>query len=256
MTLLGLSYGTRGRKLRKSLGNVMCDLHIRRFWAARKSLCDFKYNLLVGGTVCVQPLDKERFVRYYCKPPRRNYYDTLGITPKATHAQVKNAYYDLSKRYHPDQYKGNDGSLKFREITEAYEVLGNFQKRRMYDKGVYNIDTAATPQEAEEYSSKFYESRKNRGVSLVEELALDPQRRWMSLRGLSVMENSLLFCHDILPVASVQKFCQYCTGSPFTPCSSEFPHHSRSGILWTPPFLMWGESERHSGNGIGQGLPP
>lgn len=141
----------------------MCDLHIRRFWAARKSLCDFKYNLLVGGTVCVQPLDKERFVRYYCKPPRRNYYDTLGITPKATHAQVKNAYYDLSKRYHPDQYKGNDGSLKFREITEAYEVLGNFQKRRMYDKGVYNIDTAATPQEAEEYSSKFYESRKNRG---------------------------------------------------------------------------------------------
>ncbi|XP_064101397.1 dnaJ homolog subfamily C member 30, mitochondrial-like [Macrobrachium nipponense] len=163
MTLLCLSYGTRGRKLKKSLGNVVWDMHIRRIWAVRKSLCDSKYSLLVGGTVCVQPLDKERFVRYYSKPPKTNYYDTLGITPKATHAQVKNAYYDLSKRYHPDQYKGNDGSLKFREITEAYEVLGNFQKRRMYDKGVFSIDTAATPEEAEEYSSKFYESRKNRG---------------------------------------------------------------------------------------------
>lgn len=77
--------------------------------------------------------------------------------------QVKDAYYSLSKMYHPDQYKGQeDASVIFREITEAYEVLGNFQKRRMYDKGLLNTSTAASATEADEYSKKFYEARKRR----------------------------------------------------------------------------------------------
>ena len=77
--------------------------------------------------------------------------------------QIKIAYYDLSKRYHPDQYKGEeDAACIFREITEAYEVLGNLQKRRMYDKGVHNFEAAVSPAEAEEYAAKFYESRGKR----------------------------------------------------------------------------------------------
>lgn len=71
----------------------------------------------------------------------------------------------MSKAYHPDQLKvadGSDPSLKFREITEAYEVLGNYHKRKMYDKGLLKFNVASTPAEAEEYSSKFYESRMKR----------------------------------------------------------------------------------------------
>ncbi|XP_068210328.1 dnaJ homolog subfamily C member 30, mitochondrial-like [Palaemon carinicauda] len=146
MTLLGLSCGSKGKKLKKSFGELM---YFRSMWTYRRN----KYNLLVGDPVCV---------RHFSNAPKKNYYDTLGITPKATHAQVKIAYYDLSKKYHPDQNKGKDAAVKFIEIAEAYEVLGNFQKRRMYDKGVFNLGTAATPKEAEEYSSKFYDSRKNR----------------------------------------------------------------------------------------------
>ncbi|XP_037782307.1 dnaJ homolog subfamily C member 30, mitochondrial-like isoform X2 [Penaeus monodon] len=97
-------------------------------------------------------------------PKERSYYDILQITPKATQSQVKKAYYKLSKTYHPDQYRGTeDAALKFREITEAYEILGNLKKRRMYDKGLLNMNIAASPAEAEEYSSKFYESRSKRG---------------------------------------------------------------------------------------------
>lgn len=71
----------------------------------------------------------------------------------------------MSKAYHPDQQKvtdGSDPSLKFREITEAYEVLGNYHKRKMYDKGLLKFNVAATPAEAEDYASKFYESRQKR----------------------------------------------------------------------------------------------
>lgn len=60
--------------------------------------------------------------------------------------------------YHPDHYKGEDGALKFREVTEAYEVLGNIKKRRLYDRGLYNFGMAASPKEAEDYASQLRKS--------------------------------------------------------------------------------------------------
>jgi preprotein translocase subunit Sec63 len=58
---------------------------------------------------------------------RTKFYDCLEITPAATQNDIKSAYYKLSKIYHPDKNKGSpDAANKFREITEAYEVFGNF----------------------------------------------------------------------------------------------------------------------------------
>uniref|UniRef100_A0A1B6LVV7 J domain-containing protein n=1 Tax=Graphocephala atropunctata TaxID=36148 RepID=A0A1B6LVV7_9HEMI len=69
---------------------------------------------------------------------RKNHYDCLGITPKATQGDVKSAYYKLSKQYHPDLNTGNtDAADKFRDITEAYEVLGNLKTRKLYDRGLF-----------------------------------------------------------------------------------------------------------------------
>lgn len=66
----------------------------------------------------------------------KSHYDSLGITPAATQAQVKTAYYKLSKIHHPDRNAGSEeASQKFREVSAAYEVLGNVKLRRMYDKG-------------------------------------------------------------------------------------------------------------------------
>lgn len=66
-----------------------------------------------------------------------DYYATLGVTPNSTQADIKAAYYKLSMIYHPDKNVDNDDAVKkFRAITEAYEVLGNFRLRKLYDKGV------------------------------------------------------------------------------------------------------------------------
>ncbi len=60
----------------------------------------------------------------------KNYYDILGVDKKATKDDVKKAFRKLAQTHHPD--KGGD-EAKFKEITEAYSVLGDDKKRREYD---------------------------------------------------------------------------------------------------------------------------
>ncbi|KAF1391534.1 hypothetical protein PFLUV_G00043120 [Perca fluviatilis] len=63
----------------------------------------------------------------------RNYYDTLNVEPAATDSQVKKAFRKLAVKYHPDKNKSADAEKTFREIAEAYTVLSNKEKRRLYD---------------------------------------------------------------------------------------------------------------------------
>lgn len=63
-----------------------------------------------------------------------SYYDTLGLQRTATHEDIKNRYYKLSKKYHPDVNKTEKGVDKFRAVAEAYSVLGSVDERRRYDK--------------------------------------------------------------------------------------------------------------------------
>lgn len=72
----------------------------------------------------------------------KNHYESLGISPGCTQGEVKSAYYNLSKIYHPDKSQGNaEYAQKFRAISEAYEVLGNTQSRKIYDRGRYDTKT-------------------------------------------------------------------------------------------------------------------
>lgn len=66
----------------------------------------------------------------------KNFYEDLEIPRTATQSEIKSAYYELSKAYHPDRNKSEQAKTKFRLISEAYEVLGNVRTRRMYDKGL------------------------------------------------------------------------------------------------------------------------
>lgn len=66
----------------------------------------------------------------------KNLYDDLQVPRTATQSEIKAAYYELSMAYHPDKNKTEHAALKFRLITEAYDVLGNVRTRRMYDKGL------------------------------------------------------------------------------------------------------------------------
>ncbi len=65
---------------------------------------------------------------------KRDYYEVLGVSKTATKDEIKSAFRKLAMKYHPDKTKGDkESEEKFKEIAEAYEVLSDDEKRRMYD---------------------------------------------------------------------------------------------------------------------------
>lgn len=66
---------------------------------------------------------------------KRDYYEVLGISQNADDSSIKKAYRKLAKKYHPDTNSGNAQSEeKFKEVTEAYNVLSDKEKRKLYDQ--------------------------------------------------------------------------------------------------------------------------
>lgn len=65
----------------------------------------------------------------------KDLYATMGVSPNATQQQIKEAYYRLSMKLHPDK-GGVADHTKFTELTEAYAILGRHNLRRKYDKGL------------------------------------------------------------------------------------------------------------------------
>lgn len=66
----------------------------------------------------------------------KDYYETLGVPKTATEAEIKKAFRKLARQHHPDVVKERDkksAEAKFKEINEAYEVLGDSEKRKKYD---------------------------------------------------------------------------------------------------------------------------
>jgi curved DNA-binding protein len=65
----------------------------------------------------------------------KDYYKVLGVDRKAAQDEIKKTYRKLAMKYHPDQNRGNkQAEEKFKEINEAYEVLGDPKKREKYDQ--------------------------------------------------------------------------------------------------------------------------
>ncbi len=65
---------------------------------------------------------------------KRDYYEVLGVDKNASDAEIKSAYRKLAKKYHPDVNKEEGAAEKFKEIGEAYSVLGDESKRKTYDQ--------------------------------------------------------------------------------------------------------------------------
>ena len=64
----------------------------------------------------------------------KDYYQILGISKTASDIEIKKAYRKLALQYHPDRNKSKDAEGKFKEVTKAYEILSDPQKKQTYDQ--------------------------------------------------------------------------------------------------------------------------
>src|SRR5438067_8620382 len=65
---------------------------------------------------------------------KRDYYEILGVTRTASDDDIKKAYRRLALQFHPDRNKAPEATERFKEATEAYQVLSDAEKRNMYDR--------------------------------------------------------------------------------------------------------------------------
>jgi len=87
---------------------------------------------------------------------KRDYYEVLGVPKAAPKEEIKRAYRRLAVQYHPDRNPGNkDAEEKFKEATEAYEVLADDKKRQAYDQfGFSGLEGMGAPS-SHDFSSIF-----------------------------------------------------------------------------------------------------
>ena len=133
---------------------------------------------------------------------KRDYYEVLGVSKTATDAEIKRAYRTLAKKYHPDTNPGDaTAAEKFKEASEAYAVLSDAEKRKMYDQfGMAAFDgsggaAGGDPSEAEASTLRvetsviclaIYLARSLAAVAAHREVDLADSVREASMRGAEI----------------------------------------------------------------------
>ena len=96
---------------------------------------------------------------------KRDYYAVLGVAKDAQTREIKSAYRKLAKKYHPDSNKGNAGAEElFRQVNEAYDVLSDEKKRKLYDTFGHAAFDGSMGEDPWEYDRqrKAYEQERRR----------------------------------------------------------------------------------------------
>lgn len=86
----------------------------------------------------------------------KDLYATLGVSRGAEQSEIKRAYKDLARKYHPDRNPSPQGAERFKDITAAYDVLGDAEKRKLYDEfGEVSLKPGFNADEARRFSQGF-----------------------------------------------------------------------------------------------------
>lgn len=87
---------------------------------------------------------------------KRDYYEILGVNKGSSDAEIKSAYRKLARKYHPDVDKTAGAAEKFKEVSEAYQVLSDPNKKKTYDQfGTAGFDRGAPGGGAGAYGNPF-----------------------------------------------------------------------------------------------------
>ncbi|KAG6474093.1 hypothetical protein ZIOFF_068017 [Zingiber officinale] len=121
------------------------------------------------------------------KRPRRrsvSYYDVLGVVRDASFLEIRNAYRRLALRWHPDRRRGepemaDEAKRRFQQIQEAYQVVSDAKRRRLYDSGLYD------PIEDEEEAVEGFHDFVQEMMSLM--ASVRKEKKQYSLRELQQM---------------------------------------------------------------------
>ena len=104
--------------------------------------------------------------------PVRNYYDILGVPKTATAADIKKAYRQAALKYHPDRNPNNPTAQeRFREAAEAYEILSDPERRKLYDQ--YGADSEKRRPQAEQPGYTEYAPPHQQPSDIMEELYIE-----------------------------------------------------------------------------------
>lgn len=89
---------------------------------------------------------------------KRDFYEILGLPKTASDKEIKSTYRRLAKKYHPDTNKNNPQAERiFKEITEAYNVLSNPEKRKLYDEfGHMGLESGFDPEAARQFRNQAH----------------------------------------------------------------------------------------------------
>uniref|UniRef100_A0A8C2JE71 DnaJ (Hsp40) homolog, subfamily C, member 30b n=1 Tax=Cyprinus carpio TaxID=7962 RepID=A0A8C2JE71_CYPCA len=136
------------------------------------------------------------------------YYDILRVSPSATPAQIKSAYYKQSFIHHPDRNRdrSEDAARLFALVAEAYSVLGDSGLRRKYDRGVLNRtdvqsagrpspSRASTPRRAPFDFDAFYQA--HYGEQLQREQQMRRRREQTTVQFCASYKMYLILYHNL-----------------------------------------------------------